>query len=80
MIASPSIIRAVNSSYRDFKITMVKDSGLAPFITGEMRKDIFMHWLKIECGIYVEPIEQHRPARYKIVDEEKYAMFVLKWS
>lgn len=80
MIASKSLIQAVNSSYRDFKMTMVQDSGLAPFITGEMRKDIFMHWLKIECGIYVEPIQDQMRPRFKIVDEEKYAMFVLKWS
>lgn len=77
MKASPVVIQAVNNAYRNFKEALVSDPGNAPFVSGQLRKDLFMHWLTTECGIR---IPEQATTNYVVVDEEKYSMFILKWS
>lgn len=62
--------------------------GEARVITGNPHNDAFIHYMLIDNGIKMILEEERRPTGgvqwrltdFKVVDEEKYMMFVLKWS
>lgn len=80
MRASVALMDAVNRAYADFTMTMVADQGQAPYRSGNLRKDLFFWWLTDECGINIPEIKDQMAPQVEIIDEQKYSMFVLKWS
>ena len=63
--------------------------GAARIITGNPRSDAFFHYMLVDNGVDMILKEEKRPVGFgvqwrlvdfKIVDEQKYMMFVLRWS
>jgi HD-like signal output (HDOD) protein len=59
----------------------------ARFITGNLKNDLFFHAMLTKHGVEMilkeevrEGCRQWRLVDYKVVDEKKYMMFLLRWS
>ena len=52
-----------------------------PIKLGNVSQDTFLYHLEIDCGLYLELTGYdgaHRISDFKIIDERKYLMFLLK--
>lgn len=85
---SVSELRQMADRYwrQDYREDM-SNLGAARVITGLARNDLFFHHMLIEHGvefILKEEVgnrsRQWRLEDYRVVDEKKYLLFVLRWS
>lgn len=61
----------------------VPDVGNVSFVTGDLKMDSFIFYAEQEYGIEARMYKKSPSTtgwKYTIVNEEKYIMFVLKWS
>lgn len=61
----------------------VPDVGNVLFVTGDLKMDSFIFYAEQEYGIEARMYKKSSSItgwKYTIVDEEKYMMFVLRWS
>lgn len=52
----------------------------ARVITGNPKHDAQLHYVQVECGVEVELGKYLGIVDYRVVDEKKFMMFVLRWS
>jgi hypothetical protein len=55
----------------------------AKVITGKQKKDAYLHYLETEVGLEVKldaNSNYNKIIGYNVIDEEKFMLFVLKWS
>ena len=52
----------------------------ARFITGNPKYDAQLHHVLVEYGVEVKLNRDHNMEDYRVVDEKKFMMFLLKWS
>ncbi len=52
----------------------------ARFITGNPVYDSQLHYVLVEFGVEVKLDKNHSMENYRIVDEQKFMMFLLRWS
>lgn len=53
----------------------------AKVITGNPNSDAHLHYLETECGITLHLSEDFRSmVGYDVIDNNKFMLFVLKWS
>lgn len=54
----------------------------AKVVTGKMKEDAYLHFLETVCGVEIllSGNYHHEIVGYNILDEKKFAWFVLKWS
>jgi hypothetical protein len=52
----------------------------ARFVTGNPRWDAQLHHVLVEYGVDVEFSKHHGVIGYRVVDEKKFMMFILRWS
>jgi len=52
----------------------------ARVVTGNPRHDAQLHYVLVECGVEVELNKYIGIVDYRVVDEQKFLMFMLKWS
>ena len=56
-------------------------TGDMKFITGNVVYDALFHYLETQYGLVAEYGEEwNRVSRYHVVDEDKFLMFLLRWS
>lgn len=65
----------------------MSDLAQARVITGNGRNDLFFHRMMVEHGVEFVLVEELSEGRrqwqiedYRVVDEQKFAWFVLRWS
>lgn len=81
----PSELLAIAEKYwltdYDHKKPVAPDT---PFVTGEARYDAILHDMLIKHGVeLILKLSRHRNwqlADYRVVDEKKFMLFVLRWS
>ena len=49
-------------------------------ITGNPKYDALLHHVLVEFGVEVKLDRDHRMEDYRVVDEQKFAWFLLRWS
>lgn len=53
----------------------------AKVITGRTKEDSYLHFLETKCGVEVHLSECYNEiVGYNVVDEKKFAWFILRWS
>ncbi len=52
----------------------------APFVTGNPNYDAQLHYVLVEFGVEVELDRHHDMEDYRVVDEKKFTMFLLRWA
>lgn len=52
----------------------------ARVITGNPKYDAQIHYVLTEFGVEVELDRDHAMEGYRVVDEKKFMMFLLRWS
>ncbi len=52
----------------------------ARFITGNSKYDAQLHYVLVEFGIEVKLNRDHNMEDYRVVDEKKFTMFLLRWA
>jgi hypothetical protein len=53
----------------------------AKVVTGKTKEDAYLHFLETKCGVEILLSEyRHEIVGYNVIDEKKFAWFVLKWS
>ena len=52
----------------------------ARFITGNPKYDAQLHHVLVEYGVEVKLDRDHNMEDYRVVDEKKFIMFLLRWS
>lgn len=57
-------------------------NGEAKVVTGDCKIDSYLHYVEKECGVALTlDLDFHNTIRgYRIIDEQKFTWFVLKWS
>ena len=51
----------------------------ARFITGNPKYDAQLHHVLVEYGVEVKLDKNHNMIDYRVVDEKKFTMFLLRW-
>lgn len=64
---------------------LVQDKSWTPppearVITGNPKHDAQLHHVLVEYGVEVELGKYHDLVDYRVVDEQKFMMFLLKWA
>jgi hypothetical protein len=70
-------------TYNQIEVWMMIRSAHADFrqqIGLESTTDDFVIWLKDQWGIQIRNLSSGIDKNYEVIDEEKYLLFVLKWS
>ena len=56
----------------------------AKVVTGSFREDAYLHFLETKCGVEIllsgNYHQDQEIVGYNVLDEKKFAWFVLKWS
>jgi hypothetical protein len=52
----------------------------ARVITGNPKYDAQLHYVFVEYGVEVKLDKNHNMEDYRVVDEQKFLMFLLRWS
>ena len=71
------LVRYWIESFRHNPVPLLPEARV---ITGDCHQDSFLHHLMVDCGVDVELYKTHKVTNYKIVDEQKYMLFLLRWS
>ncbi len=51
------------------------------FVTGNPKYDAQLHRISVEYGIELDIDPRHQEVKnYRVVDEQKFVMFLLRWS
>mgnify|MGYP000473560066 CR=1 FL=1 len=72
------VVRQANNEFLKKPIVLPPE---AKVITGRIKEDSYLHYLETKCGVEILLSEYHNEVvGYNVVDEKKFAWFVLKWS
>ena len=52
----------------------------APFVTGNPNYDAQLHHVLVEYGLEIKLDRDHNMKDYRVVDEQKFTMFLLRWA
>jgi hypothetical protein len=80
----PSELLAIAEKYwltdYDHKKPVAPDT---PFVTGEVRYDAILHDMLVRHGVELILKQSHRNWKvedYRVVDDKKFMLFMLRWS
>jgi hypothetical protein len=82
---TPSELLAIAEKYwhteYDFNRPIAPDT---PFVTGEGRYDAMLHDMLVQHGVELIVTQSHfrnwRVEDYRVVDDKKFMLFLLRWS
>ena len=73
----PILAQAVQESWQDNPWRLPPEARV---ITGNPRYDSQLHYILVEFGVEIELDKGYAMENYRVVDEQKFMMFLLRWS
>lgn len=80
MLTMREILKLTNNWSKEVGITINHCPPEARVITGVALTDARLHYLQQESGIELKVSDNNTYAGYDVVDEKKYAWFLLRWA
>jgi hypothetical protein len=72
------VVRQANNEFLKKPIILPPE---AKVVTGQIKEDAYLHFLETVCGVEILLSGYHNKiVGYNVIDEKKFAWFVLRWS